>query len=35
LSGDPTEVSLSFCELFLNGVTGRKPVGVDGAGKRW
>lgn len=34
LSGDPTEVSLSFCELFLNGVAGRKPVGINGAGKR-
>ena len=35
LSGDPTEVSLSFCDLFLNGVNRRKLPEVNGAGKRW
>jgi AcrR family transcriptional regulator len=35
LSGDPTEVSLSFCDLFLNGVNRPKLPRVNGAGKRW
>jgi AcrR family transcriptional regulator len=29
LSGDPAEVSLSFCDLFLNGVNRRKPVHLN------
>jgi AcrR family transcriptional regulator len=35
LSGDPIEVSLSFCDLFLNGVSRRKLPEVNGIGKRW
>jgi AcrR family transcriptional regulator len=30
LSGDPAEVSLSFCDLFLNGVSRRRPVEANG-----
>jgi AcrR family transcriptional regulator len=35
LRGDPKEISLSFCDLFLNGVTRRYPAKVNGKGNRW
>jgi AcrR family transcriptional regulator len=30
LEGDPKEIMLSFCDLFLNGVCRRKPIEVNG-----
>jgi AcrR family transcriptional regulator len=30
LEGDPKEISLSFCDLFINGVLQREPVRVNG-----
>jgi AcrR family transcriptional regulator len=35
LRGDPKKISLSFCDLFLNGVTRRRPLKVNGKGNRW
>jgi AcrR family transcriptional regulator len=35
LRGDPKEISVSFCDLFLNGVTRRHPLKVNGKGNRW
>ncbi|HEY6676634.1 MAG TPA: hypothetical protein VIZ87_07580, partial [Terrimicrobium sp.] len=34
LSGDPTDVSLSFCDLFLHGVSTRNP-NLNGTAKHW
>lgn len=35
LEGDPKAISLSFCDLFLNGVIRRHSARVNGKGKRW
>jgi hypothetical protein len=35
LRGDPKEISLGFCDLFLNGVTRRRPARVNGKDRRW
>jgi AcrR family transcriptional regulator len=35
LRGDPKEISLDFCDLFLNGVTRRHRLKVNGKGNRW
>jgi AcrR family transcriptional regulator len=35
LGGDPKEISLSFCDLFLNGVTRGRPAKVNGKANRW
>jgi AcrR family transcriptional regulator len=35
LKGDPKEISLSFCELFLDGVTRRQPARLNGKGGAW
>jgi hypothetical protein len=32
LGGDPKDISLSFCDLFLHGVT-RRPIKAKGQGR--